>query len=140
MSELSWAEAVRRVHQRAGNRCEYCQTAQRVIGQAMHVEHVNPDGGDDLENLCLACPNCNLSKARATSASDPETNTVVALFNPRTQVWSEHFEWWQNGTIVQGRTSGGRATVVRLRMNQPRIAEARSIWVLAGVHPPQMGR
>jgi len=137
MSELSWAEAVRRVHQRAGNRCEYCQTAQRVIGQAMHVEHVNPDGADDLENLCLACPTCNLSKARATSAPDPETNTVVPLFNPRTQVWSEHFEWTQNGTIVQGRTSGGRATAVRLRMNQPRIVEARSIWVLAGVHPPE---
>lgn len=56
MSELSGAEAVRRVHQRADNRCEYCRTAQRVIGQAMHVEHINPDGGDDLGNLCLACP------------------------------------------------------------------------------------
>ena len=50
MSELSWAETVRRVHQRADNRCEYYQTAQRVMGQAMHVEHINPDGPDDLEN------------------------------------------------------------------------------------------
>ena len=41
MRELSWAETVRRVHQRADNRCEYCQTAQRVMGQAMHVEHIH---------------------------------------------------------------------------------------------------
>lgn len=82
MSELSWAETVRRVHQRAGNRCEYCQTAQRVMGQAMHVEHIYPDGRDNLENLCLSCPSCNLSKASATSALDPETDEAIPLFNP----------------------------------------------------------
>lgn len=137
MSEWSWAETMRRVHQRAGNRCEYCQTAQRVMGQAMHVEHINPDGRDDLDNLCLSCPSCNLSKARATSAPDPQSDALAALFNPRTQSWSEHFEWVQNGQMIRGFTPTGRATVVRLRMNQPRIVEARSIWVLAGVHPPR---
>ena len=136
MSELSWAETVRRVHQRAANRCEYCQTAQRVMGQAMHVEHITPDGRDDLENLCLSCPNCNLSKGRATSAPDLETGELVPLFNPRTQSWSAHFEWIQNGRILRGLTPSGRATVMRLRMNQPRLIEARSIWVLADVHSP----
>lgn len=136
MSELSWAETVRRVHQRAKSRCEYCQTAQRVIGQAMHVEHINPDGHDDLANLCLSCPNCNLSKARATSAPDSATDEIVPLFHPRTQNWSEHFEWIQNGQLLRGLTPTGRATVVRLRMNQSRLVEARSLWVLAGVHPP----
>jgi HNH endonuclease len=136
MSELSWAETVRRVHQRAAHRCEYCQTAQRVIGQAMHVEHINPDGPDDLANLCLSCPSCNLSKGRATSAPDPETTVRVSLFHPRTQSWSEHFEWIQNGQFLHGLTPTGRATVGRLRMNQLRLVEARSLWVLAGVHPP----
>ena len=136
MSELSWAETVRRVHQRADNRCEYCQTAQRAMGQAMHVEHINPEGSDDLENLCLSCPSCNLSKGRATSAPNSETDEQVPLYNPRTQSWSEHFEWVQNGQVLRGATPTGRATVVRLRMNQPRIVEARSIWILAGVHPP----
>ena len=135
MSELSWAETIRRVHQRAGNRCEYCQTAQRVMGQAMHVEHIFPDGGNNPDNLCLSCPSCNLSKARATSAPDPETGESVPLFNPRIQSWSDHFEWVQNGRVMHGLTGTGRATIMRLRMNQPRIVEARSIWVLAGVHP-----
>lgn len=107
MSELSWAETVRRVHQRAANRCEYCQTAQRVIGQVMHVEHFHPDGGDDLGNLCLSCPSCNLSKARATPAPDPKTDESVPLYNPRAQSGSDHFEWRQNGRVIHGATPIG---------------------------------
>jgi HNH endonuclease len=124
------------VHQRAGNRCEYGQTAQRVMGQAMHVEHIHPDGLDTLENLCLSCPSCNLSKAQATAAPDPDTDATVPLFNSRIQSWSEHCEWRQNERVLRGLTPTGRATIVRLRMNQPRIVEARSIWILAGIHPP----
>jgi hypothetical protein len=136
MSELSWAETVRRVHQRADNRCGIVRR-HSVMGQAMHVEHIHPDGPDVLENLCLSCPSCNLSKARATSAPDPDTDETVPLFNPRIQRWSEHFEWRQNGQVLRGLTPAGRATIVRLRMNQPRLVEARSIWVLAGIHPPE---
>jgi hypothetical protein len=136
MSNLSWAETLRCVHERAAFQCEYCQTGQRVTGQAMHVEHINPDGGDGLENLALACATCNLSKARATSAPDPETDDPVPLFNPRTQVWSEHFEWIQNGTMLLGLTPVGRATIVRLQMNVARIVNARKVWVRAGEHPP----
>jgi HNH endonuclease len=137
MSDVSWAEIKRLVHKRALFRCEYCQMAQRVIGQAMHIEHIIPGSGHDLTKLCLSCSSCNFSKAKATSAEDPDTGIVVALFNPRTQVWSEHFQWVQDGQIVQGRTPTGRATVARLKMNQPRIVEARGIWVRAGVHPPR---
>jgi hypothetical protein len=42
----------------------------------MHVEHIDPKSGDDPNNLCLACPSCNLSKATATFAPDPETAEV----------------------------------------------------------------
>lgn len=106
------------------------------MGQAMHVEHIKPGGGDDMENLALACATCNLSKALATSAPDPETGNLVPLFNPRTQVWSEHFEWIQNGTMILGLTPVGRATIVRLQMNIARIVNARKVWVRAGEHPP----
>jgi hypothetical protein len=106
------------------------------MGQAMHVEHIHPGGPDALENLCLSCPSCNLSKAQVTSAPDPDTGETVPLFNPRLQRWSAHFEWMHNGQVLRGLTPTGRATVVRLRMNQPRIVEARSIWILAGIHLP----
>lgn len=137
MNDLSWAEKVRRVHQRANFRCEYCQTSQHATGQAMHVGHIIPDGGDGLSNLCLACPTCNLSKARATSALDPETEDEVALFNPHQQKWSDHFEWRDDGRVVSVKTSMGRATVSRLKMNQLRVLESRNIWILAGIHPPE---
>src|SRR5262249_26349267 len=73
MRNVSWATIVRLVHERARHCCEYCQTCRDTIGQAMHVEHIAPNGGDDPENLCLACPTCNLSKSTATSALDPIT-------------------------------------------------------------------
>jgi IS1 family transposase len=42
VADLSWAATVRLVHERAGFCCEYCQTCQEIIGQAMHVEHFDP--------------------------------------------------------------------------------------------------
>lgn len=136
MNELSWAQITRLVHDRANCCCEYCRTCQRVSGQAMHVEHINPVGGDHLDNLCLACASCNLSKAKATFAVDPETNQTIALFNPRQQGWNDHFEWIENGTHIVGKTPTGRATVHRLKMNIERIVTARRIWIKAGEHPP----
>lgn len=88
MSNPSWQTIKELVYERAAGCCEYCRTCEVNIGQAMHVEHINPLGGDHPDNLCLACPNCNLSKAAATMAQDPESGENVPLFNPRIQVWN----------------------------------------------------
>jgi hypothetical protein len=135
MARQSWLSTKQLVHSRAADCCEYCCTSGLNIGQTMHVEHIDPVGGDHPDNLCLACPNCNLSKAAATSASDPETNQEVPLFNPRRQKWSEHFEWAENHTQIRGLTPVGRASVLRLKMNRPRMVLARQRWVRAGLHP-----
>lgn len=101
----------------------------------MHIDHIDPNGSGNADNLCLACPSCNLSKGVATSALDSVTGKIVALYNPRTQTWAEHFEWADGGLLIQGYTATGRATVQRLRMNQSRIVRARQNWILAGTHP-----
>src|SRR5258708_38377552 len=129
MSELSWAAIVRLVHDRARDCCEYCQTRQATIGQALHVEHIDPRGGNNLENLCLACPTCNLSKATATTGSDLETKETVALFNPRTQNWREHFRWIVGARLVQVLSPTCSATVDCLRLYQDRVVSARSATV-----------
>lgn len=103
----------------------------------MHVEHIDPNGNDNPENLCLACPNCNFSKAVAVTAVDILTGEPVPLYNPCHQQWSDHFMWTENYTQIQGRTATGRATVERLKMNRPRMVLARQRWVQAGFHPPQ---
>ena len=138
MSELSWNATKQQVYGHAKGCCEYCQTSEENNGQAMHVDHIDPQGGDNLENLCLACWNCNSYKHKATEAIDPDTGLLIALFNPRTQIWTEHFEWFGGATQIKGLTPTGRATVERLKMNRPRMIIARQRWVNSGYHPPKL--
>jgi 5-methylcytosine-specific restriction endonuclease McrA len=136
MGELSWNVLKQFVYERAGGCCEYCQTCEVNSGQTMQVDHIDPEGGDGLENLCLSCWNCNSSKHKATVVTDPETGERVPIFNPRMQVWSEHFLWIDGGIRVRGLSSVGRATITRLKMNRPAMVVARWRWAEVGYHPP----
>jgi 5-methylcytosine-specific restriction endonuclease McrA len=108
-----------RVRGRAGNRCEYCRLHQDDSPlAALHVEHVIPrkhGGSDDLDNLALACIDCNLHKGSNLTGIDPRTKEVAALFHPRRQRWRDHFEW--DGIYLRGRTAVGRTTVRVLNIN-----------------------
>jgi len=129
----------RAIAEQSGQRCGYCQTALAYSGIQLHVEHIIPlaAGGETIElNLWLACALCNRHKGVQTHAIDPATNDRVALFNPRTQNWLEHFVWSKEGVYVVGQTPCGRATVVALRLNNDYIVPARKNWVRAGWHPP----
>lgn len=124
---------------RAKNWCEYCQTQGDIVVE-MEVEHIHPSskgGTSELENLCLACGSCNSFKSNFINAIDPETGEVVLLYNPRTQTWSEHFIWSDDGLRVQGLTPIGRATVQRLNMNHADVIVSRRRWVSVGWHPPK---
>lgn len=107
------------VRERAGNRCEYCQLHQDDSPlAALHLEHILPKihgGGDESENLALACIDCNLHKGPNLTGIDPQTNRVTELFHPRRHRWDEHFEW--QGNYVVGTTAIGRTTVRLLNMN-----------------------
>jgi hypothetical protein len=105
----------------------------------MHVEHIIPlsrEGNSDEANLWLACAWCNSFKGAQDRARDPQTDETVPLFNPRTQVWRDHFRWSDDGTEIVGLTSVGRATVIALQMNNAYIVAARRQWSVAGWHPP----
>ena len=127
------------VRERAGHRCEYCLSHQDYIMGRLQIDHILPiaeDGTDDIENLCLACELCNQSKWKQTSAVDPVTQLIALLFNPRRQVWNEHFEWVDSGTKILGLSPEGRATIFALKLNNPLAVRVRSNWVKAGWHPP----
>jgi hypothetical protein len=105
----------------------------------MHIKHLIPraqGGSSERSNLWLSCARCNSYKVTQTEALDPQTGSRVALFNPRTQRWSEHFPWSDDGVRILGLTPAGRATVEVLRLNNPYIVPARRLWLLAGWHPP----
>jgi hypothetical protein len=81
---------------RAGDRCEYCHLSTRGQVATFPIDHVVPrsSGGlTTLDNLALACPHCNAQKWAHTSATDPVSGASVQVFNPRTQVWTDHFQW-----------------------------------------------
>jgi 5-methylcytosine-specific restriction endonuclease McrA len=118
------------VKRRARNVCEFCQIPQQATPLIpFHIEHIVPrqhGGSDDPNGLALACDRCNAYEGPNLSGIDPVTRTVVVLFNPRRDTWSEHFEL-RNGRI-EGLTATGRATVRLLNMNAPRRVELRRVW------------
>ena len=123
----SLREVVRR---RAGDACEYCRIPQAATPLiAFHVEHIvsrQHGGTDDPTGLALACDRCNAYKGPNLTSIDPDTQTVVALFSPRRDIWTDHFV--VRGGEMLGLTPAGRATVRLLNMNAPRRVELRKEW------------
>jgi 5-methylcytosine-specific restriction endonuclease McrA len=117
-----------RVRERAGNRCEYCQLEQIDSPlAALHIEHVIPKahgGTDDLENLALACIDCNLHKGPNLTGVDPQTRRITPLFHPRNEKWDDHFKW--RGIYIMGKTAVGRVTIRVLHMNSEEQLSLRS--------------
>lgn len=122
---------------RAGNRCEYCKLSQLGQEATFHIDHVIPRAARGLtttENLALACVSCSLRKWAKQSAIDPDSEEEVPLFNPRKQVWAEHFRWEEERLIPL--TAVGRATVSALALNRPLILAIRQEESARGRHPP----
>jgi hypothetical protein len=130
----------RRVIRRATNLCEYCRAPQVLCHDPFEMDHVIPQaerGATTYENLALACSVCNAGKLDQTGATDPDTGRRVKLFNPRSQQWAEHFQWSEDHGTVIGRTPTGRATVVLLNMNHPRIVRLRRFWAKLNLDLPE---
>src|SRR5687767_2741668 len=117
------------VRARAGNQCEYCQLPQSQSPLAkLHVEHVRPikhQGRDDIDNLALACIDCNLHKGTNVAGYDPLGGALTPLFHPRQDQWNEHFRW--QGVYIVGLTAVGRVTVTVLDLNGSDRLELRII-------------
>ncbi|NWJ98195.1 MAG: HNH endonuclease [Chloroflexi bacterium] len=141
MSQTYISKALRRkVTIQARHRCGYCLTREAVVGMPMEIEHLIPEalgGLTEEDNLWLACPLCNAFKGYRINALDVVTGEVVPLFNPRQQVWSQHFAWNPAGIEIIALTAIGRATLEALQLNRELLVEARSLWVAAGLHPPK---
>ncbi|HWD91188.1 MAG TPA: HNH endonuclease signature motif containing protein [Verrucomicrobiae bacterium] len=108
------------VRDRAGNRCEYCRLSQNFSALRFHLEHITArqhGGADSPDNLALACPECNFRKGTNLSGIDPDTGQIFPLFDPRKQLWEEHFV--RDGANILGKSAVGRTTAWLLEMNSP---------------------
>jgi hypothetical protein len=105
----------------------------------MEFDHLVPQaagGTTREENPWLACRRCNAFKGKQTHGRDSYSAAWVALFNPRQQMWIDHFARSEDGTEIIGKTPCGRATIAALRMNNTEIVVARRLWISVGWWPP----
>jgi hypothetical protein len=128
------SEALRQqVIQRAGERCEYCLIHQDDSLYAHEVDHIIPvkhRGETNVDNLCLACLECNRHKGSDFGSFDPETDRITALFNPRQQAWHDHFRL--EGAYIVPLSAEGRVTVFVLRLNDEIRVRARRALIESG--------
>ena len=125
------------IRQRAGYRCEYCLMPQSVRALRFQIDHIvakQHGGGAEPKNLALCCGRCNRHKGPNLTSIDPQTAKTIRLFNPRSDVWSEHFRIER--ASVLGITAIGRATIVALAMNHPEEIAVREEMIEAGLWPP----
>jgi HNH endonuclease len=127
---------------RARRRCEYCQCHMDYTSQSFVFEHILAiaNGGvTSLDNLALACGGCNGHKYVKQAALDPVDDNSAVLYNPRRDVWGEHFCWNEDRLQMMGLTSTGRATIASLQLNRPGVINVRRLLMLADLHPPNLG-
>jgi hypothetical protein len=142
MAKQRITEALRRrVYERAHGCCEYCLSQAAFAMQAFSLEHVIPEsrgGATAVENLALSCQGCNNHKYNKTDGPDPVDDSIVPLFNPRTDRWRDHFLWSADASLIIGLTPIGRATVASLRLNREGLVNLRRILFAQGLHPPAL--
>lgn len=114
------------VAERAKFSCEYClfpDGYSHLRHQIDHIISVQHGGDTVLDNLAYACIYCNWAKGPNLSSLD-HRRSLSRLFNPRTDVWSDHFRL--NGAAIEPVTEIGQATVSLLKMNQADRLERRA--------------
>ena len=107
------------VAKNADFRCEYCLTPEFFLATTFHIDHIRSikhGGKTILQNLAYACPHCNQNKG-SDIASYTDEDELVRLFNPRNDIWDEHFEVIKSG-IITPISSIGEVTVNTLSFNQ----------------------
>ena len=106
------------VVRRAQGHYEYCRFPETAAELPFHIDHIIAEkhgGGTSSENLAWACFSCNLRKGPNIAGIDPESGVLTRLYHPRTDQWTDHFDW--DGVVLSGKTAVGRTTVAVLAIN-----------------------
>ena len=133
MSKTYIPFALRRlVMERANNQCEYCLILATLSFFPHEIDHAIAEkhgGQTSIDNLALTCWRCNRHKGSDLGSFDPQTEDFYFLFNPRIQIWTEHF--LENKNYIEGLTPEGRTTVKLLQFNiEERLAERQRLKLM----------
>ncbi len=103
---------------RASFCCEYCLVSELRTGLFCEVDHiigVKHNGPTKNSNLAYACFNCNRNKGSDIASIDWDTNEIVRFYNPRSDIWAEHFRF--EGFYIAPTTQIGKVTAIIFRFN-----------------------
>ena len=118
------------VELRAEGMCEYCRIAIEdtyLGGEIDHIRSLKHRGKTEFENLALACQPCNRNKGSDLGSISESSKVLVRFFNPRTDVWNEHFRVNKNAEI-ETLTEIGEVTALIFRFNDwERISERQGL-------------
>lgn len=122
---------------RAGGLCEYCLVHEHHNHKPYEVDHIlslKHGGRSDLRNFAFACFDCNRFKGTDVGSIVPGSAAFTRLYNPRIDVWSEHFRL-DLGVFIIGITGIGAATARVLDLNaRGRVWERQNLSTL-GLYP-----
>jgi hypothetical protein len=112
------AELRRLVRLRANGICEYCLIAEDDTHFGCAVDHIISEkhgGPTESQNLALACVFCNQAKGSDIGSHLAAGGPLIRFFNPRTDVWAEHFSLV--GPRIEGISPNGEVTARILAFN-----------------------
>lgn len=124
------------VAERAGYRCEYCRVHEKDSFLPFEIDHIvslKHGGGNEISNLAFACPHCNQHKGTDLVTFLKSYGDIVAIFNPRTQKWEEHFT--QSDGQILPKTRVAEATIKLLRFNELERIIHRQLLMEIGAWP-----
>ncbi len=116
---------------RANDCCEYCLQPESLSFVSHQADHIISEkhGGETTENnLAFACILCNKYKGSDIATLDQETGEITALFSPRKDSWSKHFQINNEG-FFSSTTAIGRGTIRLLKLNQIERIEERKLMI-----------
>ena len=106
-----------KIAEKANYRCEYYLLPEKLSYYAFHIDHIiclKHGGNSDIENLAYSCPDCNANKG-SDIATFNQSNQIVQFFNPRTDIWENHFKIIEG--FIEGKTEIGKGTVNIFKIN-----------------------
>lgn len=136
MSSGSIPQALRvMVAHRAAFRCEYCRIPDMGFALPFQVDHIRSlkhNGATVLSNLAYCCPDCNRYKGTDLgSYLEDDERALVRFFNPRTDVWEDHFSL-EDG-VIHSKSSHGAVTIAIFQFNAPQRVLYRQALVESGL-------
>lgn len=123
---------------RADYLCEYCLIHESDTYLGCQVDHIISEKHAGLtveSNLAYACAFCNCHKGSDLGSIILTTGEFVRFYNPRLDLWAEHFRLGEDGITIVPISEIGSATERIFGFNTPERLKERFELRIAGHFP-----